>query len=494
MKFNKKQQMLELLETLIEGITYIKNNIESDYTFMSEISLQAIISIKNTLNNAKKCDENLNMLSIKVYNNIIGIHEDCVQNKILACDETIRYLFEMIKIIKDKTNKKLDIVFMPYNAFMWNSLESVWKAASEDKDCNCYVVPIPYYKLISNENGETEEVLTYEGDLLPDYVPVIDYKEFDLKSINPDIIYVHNQYDEHNNATRVFTEYFSYNLKNNTDMLVYITYGILGTYPVSFYIDFYNFISTRSFDRVVVQSPSFEIIAETSGVNKDKILPLGSPKFDALINSLEKQEVSQFYEDKFKDKTVFLWTTNLMKIINGRNNVLDEIEEVFEFIKNNKQYGLIYRPHPLELTYVKSKAPECYQRYNELLEWSKSTENIVVDNTPSYYEAFKVSNALITDRSSVLIEYMATGKPVLIYDIDLEREYYNENVFDIFANYIVGVDDMTVEKFIDLVVNNNDKKRQQRLMALHTVILNSDGSCGKKIHNNTKEDIIENYF
>ncbi len=494
MKINKKQQMLELLETLIEGLTYIKNNVDSDYTFMSEISLQAIVSIKNVLNNAKKCDEQLNRLSVEVYNNIIGIHENHIENKILACDETIVYLFEMIKIIQEKDNKKLDIVFMPYNAFMWNSLESVWKAASEDENCNCYVVPIPYFKLISKENGDIEAILTYEGNLLPDYVPVIDYREFDLESLKPDIIYVHNQYDEHNNATQVASEYFSYNLKKHTDMLVYITYGILGTYPISFYIDFYNFIASRSFDRVVVQSPSFEVIAEASGLEKEKILPLGSPKFDALVNSLEKQEISQYYRDKFKDKTVFLWTTNLMKVINGRHEVLDEIEEVFELIKNNQQYGLIYRPHPLELTYVKSKAPECYERYSQLLESSKYTQNIVIDNTPSYYEAFKVSDALITDRSSVLIEYMATGKPVLIYDIDLVKEYYNENIFDIFANYIVGEDGMTVEKFIDLVLSKNDKQKQRRLEALHTVIANLDGSCGEKVHNIIKKDIIENYF
>ncbi|MEG1365553.1 MAG: CDP-glycerol glycerophosphotransferase family protein, partial [Cetobacterium sp.] len=101
---------------------------------------------------------------------------------------------------------------------------------------------------------------------------------------------------------------------------------------------------------------------------------------------------------------------------------------------------------------------------------------------------------LITDRSSVLIEYMVTGKPVLIYDIDLKKEYYNENIFDIFANYIVGENNMTVEKFIDMVVDKNDNQKQRRLEALECVIANRDGSCGNKLHYTIKKDIIDRYF
>ncbi len=494
MKINKKQQVIELLDTLIEAITYINKNINSDYKFMSEISLQAINSVISVLKNSEKCDVKLYELSNIVHRNIINIDKNLVTNISNICDETITTLEEMRNLIKYQVNKKTNIVFMPYNASMWNSLESIWKVANNDETCNCYVVPIPYYKLVSTSDGDTNAIFTYEGNMLPKYVPIVDYKNFDLQDLNPNIIYVHNQYDDCNNATRVESKFFSYNLKKYTDMLVYVTYGILGTYPVSFYKSFYSFIGTRDFDKVIVQSPAFELIAEYSGVDKSKLLSLGSPKFDALVNSLENQQVSEYYINKFKDKTVLLWTTNLMKVINGRDNVLDEIEEVFKLIENNSKYGLIYRPHPLELIYIKSKAPECFERYNNLLNYAKIIPNIVIDTTPSYYEAFKISDALISDRSSVLIEYMATGKPVLIYDIGLKREYYNDNVFDIFANYIVGEDDMTIHKFIELVINKKDNNKQKRLDALKSVIVNADGSCGEKIHNNIKKYTIENSF
>ena len=37
-----------------------------------------------------------------------------------------------------------EVVFLPYKAAMWDSLESVWKAADADENCDAYVIPIPY--------------------------------------------------------------------------------------------------------------------------------------------------------------------------------------------------------------------------------------------------------------------------------------------------------------------------------------------------------------
>ena len=78
---------------------------------------------------------------------------------------------------------------------MWDSLESVWKAADADPECEAYVIPIPYYD--KNPDGTFRD-FHYEGDLYPDYVPVTDYKNYDFESHRPDAIFIHNPYDEAN--------------------------------------------------------------------------------------------------------------------------------------------------------------------------------------------------------------------------------------------------------------------------------------------------------
>ena len=54
-------------------------------------------------------------------------------------------LFRIESSIRNDIKVRLEIVFLPYKASMWDSLESVWQAADADPDCDAYVVPIPYY-------------------------------------------------------------------------------------------------------------------------------------------------------------------------------------------------------------------------------------------------------------------------------------------------------------------------------------------------------------
>ena len=113
------------------------------------------------------------------------------------------------------------VVFMPYKASMWDSLESVWMAADKDKRCEAVVVPITYYELDSNRNP-AKKVNEREG--FPEYVPVVNDEEYDLENDRPDIIYIHNPYDDTNLVTRVESRYYSWNLKKYCERLVYIPY------------------------------------------------------------------------------------------------------------------------------------------------------------------------------------------------------------------------------------------------------------------------------
>ena len=125
-----------------------------------------------------------------------------------------------------KKEAKKDIVFLPYKVSMWDSLESIWQAAYEDKEhCNTYVIAIPY----ADRNPDmTVAEWHCEKNLFPDYVPVLDWRTIDLKEMHPDIIFFHNPYDDFNVLTSVDSHYYSRNLKFCTDKLVYVPYFVVG--------------------------------------------------------------------------------------------------------------------------------------------------------------------------------------------------------------------------------------------------------------------------
>ena len=137
---------------------------------------------------------------------------------------------ELLEHIMAETGKeehfKKEMVFLPYKASMWDSLESVWRAAYEDKDnCLAYVIPIPYCD--RNPDGTAKE-WHCERDLFPKDVSTLDWQEVDLKAMHPDVIFIHNPYDDCNCVTSVDSAFYSGNLKTYTDRLVYIPYFVTG--------------------------------------------------------------------------------------------------------------------------------------------------------------------------------------------------------------------------------------------------------------------------
>jgi len=133
------------------------------------------------------------------------LQDDDVQNLKEITELTmdiIDQLHETMKVdpaLAHAARLKKEIVFLPYKAAMWDSLESIWMAAAADTEhCNTYVVPIPYAD--RNSDG-TAKAWHNEKELFPNYVPVIDCESFDLEALHPDIIFFHNPYDACNQFT-----------------------------------------------------------------------------------------------------------------------------------------------------------------------------------------------------------------------------------------------------------------------------------------------------
>lgn len=135
-----------------------------------------------------------------------------------------KQLLKVENSAKNDITVRKEAVFLPYKASMWDSLESVWKAADEDENCDAYVIPISYYD--KNPDGSFRE-MHYEADQYPAYVPITRYDTYDFEKHRPDMIYIHNLYDKYNLVTSVHPFFYSDNLKKYTEKLIYIPYFVL---------------------------------------------------------------------------------------------------------------------------------------------------------------------------------------------------------------------------------------------------------------------------
>ncbi len=388
------------------------------------------------------------------------------------------------KLVKEITDDKLEVVFLPYKSSMWDSLESIWKAAKKDEECNAYVVPIPYY---TRKPDFSFDQFHYEGDDFPIEVPVVNYEDFDLEKLNPDIVFIHNPYDGGNRVTSIAPQFYSPNVKAHAGMLVYVPYAVLYAYQkneLAVPLGVSMGPGAITADKVVVQSEEHKKLCMANGFKESKLLQLGSPKMDASFNSvLEEKESTTIKKTGAKTilfNTTINWFLNCNDWIGYVNNILDAFE--------SKEVRLIWRPHPLLKDTVYSMRPKMIPQYNELVKRMEQMENVIIDEEADAYTSFYVSDALISEKSSIMLQYIATGKPVLNIEERSSDKSQKIVLFDYFSNYFFN-DGMSIEAFIDLVQKEEDTKKEERINAMKSSITNCDGTCGKKVYEACKKEM-----
>ena len=390
--------------------------------------------------------------------------------------ETNRLISEIKGFISENIVYK--VVFMPYKASMWDSLESIWMAADKDERCEALVVPITYYELDNNKNPIKK---VNEKNLFPKYVNVVNDEEYDLENDLPDIIYIHNPYDDHNLITRVDSRYYSWNLKKYCEKLVYVPYykWVDGVSSKSFesamyYADYTVQSSDDAVKRYVDASPEYANILgmDAASVRKfmeKKLINLGSPEVDKVL-SLSKDNVPM--PDDWKGKVIksrvnVLYNTTLDEIF--KSKTFDKVKETLEFFKNNRDKSfVIWRPHPLMRQSLVSMLPDLVDEYDEIMSEFINGNYGVLDTNESMYYAIFWSDICYGCKTSSLTElYKYTGKMVLEDDPKLTKfvsKRSTENILNkLKESNVVSEPEYSLDSIVDIIAGNDELKDGKHL-------------------------------
>ena len=401
---------------------------------------------------------------------------------------------------KNDIKVKLEVVFMPYKASMWDSLESVWKAADEDPDCDAYVVPIPYYDRKPDHSfGE----LHYEGSEYPDYVPVVHYESYNLEQHRPDIIYIHNPYDGNNFVTSVAPRFYSSELKKYTECLVYVPYFLfpkliqshaLTRVPVLFNADV---IITQNEQVKEAYLNEMKMLNDSGYKLKAEVIALGTPKTDKIVNVCRSDiNISEQWIKQAKDKKKMLLNTNISLILNNNEGFIENMSRIFRILNQRSDVFVIWREHPLTNETLKSMKPGMLNAYEELKEDFIKSGLGVLDTNTEAYEAMYFSDCYFGAGGSLAPIYAATGKPMLLTAYNYPNNISNEEAPLSFllkqAERSIYFSERYVN-FLDMFLDNLDalmEYKNKRFEFLSEITLNINGVVGTKIMNTIKKAIL----
>lgn len=320
-----------------------------------------------------------------------------------------------------KLPEQLEVVFMPYKASMWDCMESVWEAACADDTCYPIVVPIPYFDIKDGQIIERH----YEGEMFPNYVPIADYRNLLLEELQPDMIFVHNAFDDYNKVTSVLPQFYSHKLRKVTKRLIYIPYFVTSgaVYVTHRYLPAYD-----NMDFIVTQCDKM-IKSFAASIPKHKFLPFGSPIADRIVKlEREKPSIPKEWKSMLPNgvnfggcRTVML-NTSISLLMKEKDRFLDKIEYLFDVAKGIQGIILIWRPHPL-LHASAALLGETYALRLEQLEKRFLEEKIgVLDKTPDVGVTVALCDAYLGETASSLVHMFGiAGKPRFYINLEIPQ-------------------------------------------------------------------------
>ena len=412
-----KTQCMDVLSSIEEAheqvIKYIEKKQIAEAAQLLESCQQGAIQVGTTIDRLEgEGTEAVHILE-EYCEEAYQFHEDILTGRLISVRQFRKKLGRSITAEKNELRHNIptqyEAIFLPYKASMWDSLESIWMAADADLNCQAYVIPIPYFD--RNADG-TFSKFHYEAEDYPDYVPVVNYAGFNLEEHHPDMIFIHNPYDENNYVTSVHPDYYSKRLKAFTDCLVYVPYYTTcgkmseGQSLCSAYI---------YADYIVAQSKAI-IDQFDPRIPRKKFLPLGSPKFDRVLQFCQNPpEASTEWKEKMEGKRVYFYNTSLTGMLENTENFLTKLKYVFDTFREVDDACILWRPHPLLRSTFESMRRDDLDKYDALVRYFKEENIGIYDDTPDIEASIALSDAYIGDAgTSVVSLFEVSGKPVFI--------------------------------------------------------------------------------
>lgn len=460
-------ELLNMVKTLQEAQEQIRVYLEKRNCAMGQELLvqcqEAMVTIGNTIEAFEGedfatieyaqayCDE-----VYQLYQELNLHSNDINPNKIVKVLK--KALLRVENSIKNDIHVKKEVVFFPYKASMWDSLESVYLKLNADQNYEAYCVPIPYYD--RNADGSLGE-MHFEGGQYPKNIKVIDWQSYNLEERKPDEIYIHNPYDDWNRVTCVHPRYFSANLKKYTEKLVYIPYFVLGEIEpdddatIEKIKHFCFLPGIVNSDQVIVQSEKMKEIyvneylkaAKANGLQgkqidrsylKEKFLGTGSPKLDKIKNTRKEElEIPQEWLRLIEKpdgswKKIVFYNISIASFLDDNERMIEKMKYVLEVFKERQDEAtLLWRPHPLLKSTILAMRPQLWEVYNQLVEQYIEEGWGIYDDTADLDRAVLLSDAYYGDSSSVVQVYKQTGNPIMLQNVTvkkgLEKEVTNRS-------------------------------------------------------------------
>ena len=173
-------------------------------------------------------------------------------------------------------------------------------------------------------------------------------------------------------------------------------------------------------DYIIMQAEKYRKFFDPE-LPREKLLPLGSPKFDRIIRICKNPpEPPEDWKRKMDGRKVYFYNTSIGGALGNTEAFLKKVEYVFRCFQGREDACLLWRPHPLLDSTFESMRPGYKAVYEGLKTYFLENDLGIYDDTPDIANTIALSDVYIGDSgTSVTSLFGIVGKPMFILNNDI---------------------------------------------------------------------------
>ena len=395
---------------------------------------------------------------------IVGNYNRQIENQVSQYSAMQEVRLEKLKK-KIQVGKKVKVFFMTQRAAAFGAA-SIYKAMVQSEIFEPYVLCISkrdiWYKDFYEAVEEDVEFFKKRGFRVINAYDKNGTPK-DLTVLNPDIIFFDspNLYGPANNS------HFRLDLINWRFLTCYIPYGLLMVDSFYYHYDNLNIRTCWKFFLDTDASYSRALSdAEFNGLN---IVKAGYPKFDDYALAKDAELPDKLQND---NKTV-IYAPHWSLDIENNFATFDIYKDIIlNFAIDYPNINFVFKPHPelgfrITARYKDGISKFSFEDYENYMKTWDALPNGICITQGAYVSIFERSDCMITDCGSFIGEYLPSLNPC-IYVFNPRKKHqwdaYTPLARKILNTYYIAHDACELDRYFqDIVVNNNDSKKEGRI-------------------------------
>lgn len=370
-----------------------------------------------------------------------------------------------------QADESIRVVFFVERAIGWPNWRTVWQACCAHPQVTPHVVLVP----TRDPRGSVADFDEVRALLVEQDVPFFHHRDYDLEVQRPHVAFLAHPYD----ALRP-TELAADTLAARGIRLAYVPYGLeTGGGAVNLRYQYGLALHQRAW-RIFARSERHRrMFARYCSVGSGHVVVTGHPKIDAVVG-LVREDFDPALRARIGERRTVLWTPHFTLPDPPMWSSFDRyVDAILHVIEARPDVFLILRPHPTFFSLRRISPDFGADWVRAFRERVGAMENVELDECADHHRAFALSDALMTDPGSFLLEFLATGKPILYLrhpdGLGLAAEE------DLGGAYDVADCGEDIESFVERVARGEDPRADARAQRLGVLLHGVDGRCGERI-------------